>query len=217
MLPCSKNNAKAALRTKRCATNSLLAGQANYSMANTALDSIAACAQQCGLPAVSMQWGAWAAGMASNEVVTRKVEHLGMTMIQPQQGLAALERVLSGKSVAVAASLGKRSHKLNFRCQFRSSMLRMDGVQFKLVAGDYARLPVVWCCRRYAVISSLSKVTFASMLPCNICISQARLLPSCILNGSPSCQRCPSTSPNSLVASGTAHHSLRGFKTAFLK
>jgi hypothetical protein len=73
-------------------------GQANYSAANAALDSAAAACQAAGMAAVSVQWGAWAgAGMAASDAQTAaRVERLGMGMVRPAQGLAALEGVLAG-------------------------------------------------------------------------------------------------------------------------
>ena len=71
-------------------------GQANYSAANAGLDAAASSWQHAGLPAVSVQWGAWAGGgMAANDPSTAaRIERLGMRLIQPQQGLQALAGML---------------------------------------------------------------------------------------------------------------------------
>ena len=68
-------------------------GPANYSAANAALDSAAATATASGLPALSVQWGAWAGGgMAAGDAGTvARVERMGMLMVQPFLGLRALE------------------------------------------------------------------------------------------------------------------------------
>ncbi len=73
-------------------------GQLNYSAANAALDSAAAASQACGMAAASVQWGAWAgAGMAANDAQTAaRVARLGMGMVTPAAGLAALEGLLAG-------------------------------------------------------------------------------------------------------------------------
>jgi len=69
-------------------------GQLNYSGANAALDSLAQSSRARGLTAVSVQWGAWAGGgMASQETASR-VERMGMGMILPDDGLAALTGLL---------------------------------------------------------------------------------------------------------------------------
>jgi hypothetical protein len=71
-------------------------GQANYAAANAGLDGLAAQLAACGLPAVSVQWGAWAGGgMAAADAQTAaRVERMGMSLISPAAGLAALEGVL---------------------------------------------------------------------------------------------------------------------------
>jgi acyl carrier protein len=71
-------------------------GQSNYAAANASLDAAARAGQVCGLPAVSVQWGAWSgAGMASGDAQTAaRVERMGMSLISPAAGLAALEVVL---------------------------------------------------------------------------------------------------------------------------
>jgi hypothetical protein len=74
-------------------------GQANYAAANGALDSMAASYQASGLPAASVQWGAWAgAGMAAGDAATAaRVERSGMSLIQPEAGLAVLAAVMAAQ------------------------------------------------------------------------------------------------------------------------
>ena len=71
-------------------------GQANYSSANAALDSASTALSSSGLPVISVQWGAWAGGgMAAGDSTTAaRVERMGMSLIQPEQGLSILEGIL---------------------------------------------------------------------------------------------------------------------------
>jgi hypothetical protein len=72
------------------------AGQGNYVAANAGLDAWAASARAGGVPATSVQWGAWAgAGMASRAVMER-LRRLGQGVLAPEAGLAALAAVLRG-------------------------------------------------------------------------------------------------------------------------
>ncbi len=82
-------------------------GQANYAAANAALDAAASSLQASGVSAVSVQWGAWAgAGMAASDPQTAaRVARLGMGLISPASGLAALEGALS----AAASSLQSKA------------------------------------------------------------------------------------------------------------
>lgn len=83
------------------------AGQASYSIANAALDATAVSSRASGVPATSIQWGAWAgAGMAANEAVARKVNRLGLGMLQPEAGLAAMERLLCSWGSAGPGGIG---------------------------------------------------------------------------------------------------------------
>ena len=81
-------------------------GQANYAAANAALDSLAATWQNEGRAGVSsIQWGGWAGGgMAGADASTAaRLARMGMALIDPKQGLAALAGVLQHASAVVAA------------------------------------------------------------------------------------------------------------------
>ena len=80
------------------------AGQANYAAANSFVDELARFRRSLGLPAVSIQWGAWAeVGLAAQN--TNRGERLaqrGIHSFAPEQGLAALGRVLESDDAEVA-------------------------------------------------------------------------------------------------------------------
>ncbi len=76
-------------------------GQANYSAANGALDGLAAHLGAQGQTGVcSIQWGGWAGGgMAGGDASTAaRLARMGMPLIAPSQGLAALSAVLTSQS-----------------------------------------------------------------------------------------------------------------------
>ena len=82
-------------------------GQANYSAANAAVDQLASSVQLAGSPVVSIQWGAWGgdSGMAAKDAATAaRISRLGMAMLTPEQGLAALQGVLAHRSPTGLAS-----------------------------------------------------------------------------------------------------------------
>ena len=67
-------------------------GQSNYCVANTGLDAIARYRRSLKLPALSINWGAWAeSGMA----IDRGFKIEGLNLIEPEIGLSALEQLLS--------------------------------------------------------------------------------------------------------------------------
>lgn len=54
-----------------------------------------------GLRSVSVMWGAWATGMAAAEAgIAQRLQRLGMGIIQPPAGLAALAQILVSSSDA---------------------------------------------------------------------------------------------------------------------
>ena len=69
-------------------------GQSNYSVANTSLDAIAHYRRAQNLPALSINWGAWSkSGMA----IEQGFHVDGLKSIEPQQGLQALELLLTSE------------------------------------------------------------------------------------------------------------------------
>ncbi|KAJ9518952.1 hypothetical protein QJQ45_026209, partial [Haematococcus lacustris] len=81
-------------------------GQANYSAANAALDACAAAAANSGLPAVSVQWGAWSGGgmAAANATTAARMAKSGMAMLKPELGLQALAAALAAGCPSPSAS-----------------------------------------------------------------------------------------------------------------
>jgi hypothetical protein len=73
-------------------------GQANYVAANAVLDAWAQARQAGGAPGVSVQWGAWGGGgMAAESGVEARMERMGVGVLSPDQGMCALEAMLSAR------------------------------------------------------------------------------------------------------------------------
>ncbi|KAL4457259.1 hypothetical protein ABPG75_012124 [Micractinium tetrahymenae] len=83
------------------------AGSSSYAAANAALDAAAERLQLQGLAGSSVQWGAWAGiGMvADNAAVHRAMQRSGVGMLQPPQGLAAMQQLVTAAAAASAAAL----------------------------------------------------------------------------------------------------------------
>jgi acyl transferase domain-containing protein/ubiquinone/menaquinone biosynthesis C-methylase UbiE/acyl carrier protein len=78
-------------------------GQGNHAAANAYLDAIAELRRRQGLPAISIDWGAWSRiGAAARRQVGERVAVQGIGSIEPQEGLAVLEFLLRSDPARVA-------------------------------------------------------------------------------------------------------------------
>ncbi|MGW1452887.1 type I polyketide synthase, partial [Micromonospora sp. NPDC002411] len=68
-------------------------GQANYAAANAFLDALADLRHQAGLPASSLAWGPWAAGMAADldPDAVQRLSRGGLALITPEDGLGLFD------------------------------------------------------------------------------------------------------------------------------
>jgi acyl carrier protein len=78
-------------------------GQANHAAANAFLDLLAHDRRSRGLPALSVDWGAWnEVGAAADRRIIARLARQGIAPITPAQGLASLDRLLDEGAVHAA-------------------------------------------------------------------------------------------------------------------
>lgn len=79
------------------------AGQSNHSAANAFLDLLARERRSRGFAGLSINWGAWSGvGAAVDRAATERISQQGLSSITPEQGVAALERLMGQDRAQVA-------------------------------------------------------------------------------------------------------------------
>jgi acyl transferase domain-containing protein/NADPH:quinone reductase-like Zn-dependent oxidoreductase/SAM-dependent methyltransferase/short-subunit dehydrogenase/acyl carrier protein len=80
-------------------------GQGNHAAANAFLDTLAHYLRSRGVPALSINWGAWAdIGAAADRGVEGRIGSKGIDTIAPERGLEALDRALMSSATQLAVT-----------------------------------------------------------------------------------------------------------------
>lgn len=70
-------------------------GQSNYATGNAYLDGLAFQRRANGLPAISINWGPWTAGMADDERIIKRLRLQGISPLEVAEAHAAMEQILT--------------------------------------------------------------------------------------------------------------------------
>ncbi len=78
-------------------------GQSNYAAANAFEDALAHARRAQGLPATSINWGAWSEGLAASDLLEKRRESLGMTAMKAEEALGLFKTLLLAGPVQAGA------------------------------------------------------------------------------------------------------------------
>jgi NADP-dependent 3-hydroxy acid dehydrogenase YdfG/acyl carrier protein len=106
------------------------AGQAHYGVANHFLDTLTLYRRSKGLPATTLNWGAWEGGGMVDKKNMEELLKRGITPLSPQQGIAALENVMSNNSYSVVANVNWNQFKPLY--QLTAQRLLLDDIKVEL-------------------------------------------------------------------------------------
>ena len=117
------------------------AGQANYAPGNAFLDALAYHRRGRGLAATSVAWGHWAGGGIGEGVVEGRMRRFGVTSMQPELAIAALQRVLDHDETYVVVANMKWDHALEAADASRFNRMLLGLPEFREALSKVQDMP----------------------------------------------------------------------------